>query len=143
MFGTGGRAVLLKVQQAAAGGVAVVQQSILTGGCVTSACRPRVGGGSGELVFADCDASGERGWLVLRSAVVDRPLPQVPSRLAPCSLLHLAARVMNFVYAKCHALQARFSRCVVGLFVCEYGVRPRCILCITYTFLYDDTSALY
>ena len=128
-MGTGGKTVCLAVKELAAGAVSVVDNSFLSCSHVTSACGFRVKEGGVELLFAECDASGERGWLVLRTGAIDKPLHQVRFCVASpactaafCAFQSAAARGTR--HAKHHVLQARFSRRVVGLFVCEQGVRP-------------------
>jgi hypothetical protein len=82
---------------------------------VTSACDVHLKGGP-AIVFAECDASGSAGWLTLQTAAGGlMPLSQAILRF-----LHAFADFSQF--AVTYPLQARFPRCVIGLFEIDHGV---------------------
>jgi hypothetical protein len=78
LLGAGGKAVVLRAKENL-----IEHDSILCCGGITSVCDVMAKGGrSREMVFAECDASGERAWLVLQSASAAaalKPVTQVTS----------------------------------------------------------------
>jgi hypothetical protein len=77
LLGAGGKAVVVRAKDNA-----IEHDPILCCGGITSVCDVIAKGGrSREMVFAECDASGERAWLVLQSAAAAlKPVTQVTSR---------------------------------------------------------------
>jgi hypothetical protein len=71
--------VIMRAKSTSTGGVSVELRSILCCGGVTSVCyAPVKSGDAREIVFAESDASGERGWLTLQtSAAALKPIPHV------------------------------------------------------------------
>jgi hypothetical protein len=77
LLGAGGKAVVVRAKENL-----IEHDPILCCGGVTSVCDVIAKGGRArEMVFAECDASGERAWLVLQSAAAAlKPVTQVTSR---------------------------------------------------------------
>ena len=92
LLSTGGQAVVLRAPRS---GLSVAHDAILCCGGATSVCDVCLKGGA-AMVFAERDASGERGWLVLQTAAGQlKPLPQVayngfPARRCGSFVLHVA-----------------------------------------------------
>ncbi len=77
LLGAGGKAVVVRAKENL-----IEHDPILCCGGVTSVCDVIAKGGrSREMIFAECDASGERAWLVWQSAAAAlKPVTQVTSR---------------------------------------------------------------
>jgi hypothetical protein len=85
-----GRAEVFRASACATGGIVIVRDLILCCGGVSCVCEaPSNVGSAQDLVVAECDASGERGWLVLRTAAaLLKPVPQARSHMRPrCTFL--------------------------------------------------------
>jgi hypothetical protein len=79
LLGAAGKAAVVRAKANAVDGFSVEYDSILCCGGVTSVCDILVKGGDARgMLFAECDACGERAWLVLRTATaILKPVSQV------------------------------------------------------------------
>ena len=112
LLSTGGKAVILRAKSTSTGGVSVELRSILCCGGVTSVCyAPVKSGDARDIVFAESDASGERGWLTLQtSAAALRQIPHV------CTVTQPPLKRYPSAYSFCSARSLCSAGTIISLF---------------------------